>query len=100
MAGVPGTEFDAAAKLSLDGLGVGSSGGDAEIVTLEGGRPTPLWPTVYWCLRCGDLPAAVRVMRLAAAQHVANPANWEKLLELAIAHEAGTLAAHTSLAWP
>ena len=45
--------------------GVADAGG--EMVTLDGGKTTPLWPTVYWCLRCGDLPAAVRVMRRAAA---------------------------------
>ena len=68
--GVPGTEFDAAAKLTVDGMsaaeGFGAAGASSSdvVVTLEGagegGKTIPLWPTVYWCLRCGDLPAAVR----------------------------------------
>lgn len=88
--GVPGTEYDAAAKLTIEG-GTGAPAADgthhSAMVTLEGGRTTPLWPTVYWCLRCGDVGAAVRVMRHAATQQVANPTSWTALLALAAGHE-------------
>ncbi|XP_037938860.1 nuclear pore complex protein Nup93-1-like [Teleopsis dalmanni] len=34
--------------------------------TIEG---KPLWPMVYYCLRCGDLPSALRCMQLGGAGH-------------------------------
>ena len=88
--GAHGTEYDAAAKLTRDGIGTPGAAAasnadphESELVTLDGGRTTPLWPTVYWCLRCGDLGAAVRVMRKAATQHVGNPSTWVRLLAAA-----------------
>jgi hypothetical protein len=80
--GVPGTEYDAAAKLAIDGVG-GEAGSAGELVTLDGGKSTPFWPAVYWCLRCGDLAAAVRLMQRAASQQVGVPSAWAALLALA-----------------
>ena len=70
-----GTEHDAAAKLTLEGA-TALGGGDGESVTLEGGRSAPLWLTVFWCLRCGDHAAAVRVMQRAASQQAGSPSSW------------------------
>jgi hypothetical protein len=86
LGGSDGTEFFAAAKLRLEGLsvlggGAGAGAMDAE-VTLDDGRSTPLWQTVFWSLRCDDAKAARRVMERAAEQQVASPASWRALLAL------------------
>ena len=79
---VPGVEYDAAAKLTIDGV----SAAAGEFVTLDGGKSTPLWPTVYWCLRCGDLAAANRVLRKAATMPAGGgPISWSALQTLASA---------------
>ena len=96
--GMPGTEHDAAARLNLEGYQLsGSPAADASVaVALDGGRASPLWPTVYWCLRCGDRGAAMRVMQRAANQQVASPASWKALLALITALDASASTARAA----
>ena len=88
--GMPGTEYLAAAKLTLDSSGGYVVGDAADAVELDSGKAAPLWPTVYWCLRCGDRAAAVRVMQRASAAQVGSPASWKGLLALIVGLEAST----------
>ena len=92
--GMVGTEHDAAAKVTLSSSPIapatGGGAGAGGLVSLDGGKSTPLWPTVYWCLRCGDLSAATRVMTRAASQQVATPGSWSALLALASVLDAAT----------
>ena len=74
--GKRGLEYDAAARVRLDGCD-----GAFELVQLTDAAPVPLWQVVYWCLRCDDLAAAVNVMEKAKMQQP--PRSWERLLELA-----------------
>ena len=79
--GLAGTEFDAAAKIAIEAampqLGSASDAqhSDAQQVAIGGGKHAPLWPATYWCLRCGDVAAAVRVMRSAvdSSLHASDP---------------------------
>jgi hypothetical protein len=64
--GQPGTEHDAAAALRIEARGLGGEQGQAARITLPGSiGDAPLWPLLYWCLRCADLEAAMRVVRAA-----------------------------------
>ena len=67
--GQPGTEHDAAAYvrlLSRSRAGTPAEAREARVRLTEGGGggggDEPLWPVVYWCVRCGDLGAAARVL--------------------------------------
>merc|ERR1740117_695868 len=37
-------------------------------MSLSEGADDPLWPVLYWCVRCGDLGAAARVLEAVARQ--------------------------------
>ena len=37
-------------------------------MSLAEGADEPLWPVLYWCVRCGDRGAAVRVLEAAGRQ--------------------------------
>eukprot|EP00964_Phaeocystis_antarctica_P089049 scaffold56742_cov30-Phaeocystis_antarctica.AAC.1 len=68
--GLPGTEHDAAAYVRLLARSRASTPAEAREarVSLSEGADDPLWPVLYWCVRCGDLGAAARVLQAAARQ--------------------------------
>ena len=96
--GMHGTEYDAAAMLRIEQIEPAeASAAGVAYIQLEGsgGADThviPLWPAVYWCLRCADLPAALRLMKLAEKQAAAKVV-WADLLRVV-----ETLAATTPTA--
>jgi hypothetical protein len=64
--GQPGVEHDAAAALRIEARGLDTAPEASPRVTLPGTtRDVPLWPLLYWCLRCADFEAAMRVVRAA-----------------------------------
>ena len=84
----PGLQFVAAAKVRLDQRL--DQRVDAEKLSTQRvhlfheGRPvseTPLWRTVYWCLRCDDVAAAFGLMDTGRKDPAAT--SWQALYELA-----------------
>eukprot|EP00964_Phaeocystis_antarctica_P115656 scaffold79635_cov39-Phaeocystis_antarctica.AAC.1 len=67
---LPGTEHDAAAYVRLLARSRASTPAEAREVrmSLSEGADDPLWPVLYWCVRCGDLGAAARVLEAVARQ--------------------------------
>ena len=86
----PGLQFVAAAKVRLDQRL--DQRVDAEKLSTQRvhlfheGRPvseTPLWRTVYWCLRCGDVAAAFGLMDTGRKDPAHSATSWQALYELA-----------------
>lgn len=86
--GQPGTEYDAAAALRVEARGLGGAPEESARVTLPGSTgDAPLWPLLYWCLRCADFEAAMRVVRAAPPDAV--PSGISALIAARCAAEAG-----------
>lgn len=85
----PGLEFDAAAKVRLDQRLDAEKGPTQKVYLLHAGdrvSATPLWRTVYWCLRCGDVAAALRLMdpeQLVPEAYGQVATSWQALHRLA-----------------